>query len=102
MFLEDTIFSSSYLQRVASERNSKRLQICSSASIDVSCPTSPQHSPTHQPCKITVLIIVVHGGSLLGKRVLLRSISGRTYDLLNSLTYILICIDFMFQTRMLI
>ncbi|RLU17848.1 hypothetical protein DMN91_010086 [Ooceraea biroi] len=66
---EDTIFSSSYLQRVASERNSKRLQICTSTSIDVSCPTSPQHSPTHQPCKITVLIIVVHGGSLLDANV---------------------------------
>lgn len=66
-FAEDTIFSPSYLQRVASERNSKRLQIRTSASIDVSCPTSPQHSPTHQPCKITVLIIVMHGGSVLGK-----------------------------------
>lgn len=67
-FPEDTIFSPSYLQRVASERNSKRLQICSSTSIDVSCPASPQHSPTHQPCKITVLIIVVHAGSVLGER----------------------------------
>lgn len=66
-FAEDTIFSPSYLQRVASERNSKRLQIRTSASIDVSCPTSPQHSPTHQPCKITVLIIVMHGGSVLGE-----------------------------------
>ncbi|XP_032681683.1 protein retinal degeneration B isoform X3 [Odontomachus brunneus] len=66
---EDTIFSPSYLQRVASERNSKRLQICSSTSIDVSCPASPQHSPTHQPCKITVLIIVVHAGSVLDANV---------------------------------
>ncbi|XP_029155985.1 protein retinal degeneration B isoform X2 [Nylanderia fulva] len=66
---EDTIFSSSYLQRVASERNSKRLQIRTSTSIDVSCPTSPQHSPTHQPCKITVLIIVIHGGSVLDANV---------------------------------
>ncbi|XP_011135818.1 protein retinal degeneration B isoform X4 [Harpegnathos saltator] len=65
----DTIFSPSYLQRVASERNSKRLQICSSTSIDVSCPASPQHSPTHQPCKITVLIIVVHAGSVLDANV---------------------------------
>ncbi|XP_014485236.1 PREDICTED: protein retinal degeneration B isoform X7 [Dinoponera quadriceps] len=66
---EDTIFSPSYLQRVASERNSKRLQIYSSTSIDVSCPASPQHSPTHQPCKITVLIIVVHAGSVLDANV---------------------------------
>ncbi|XP_012231449.1 protein retinal degeneration B isoform X1 [Linepithema humile] len=66
---EDTIFSPSYLKRVVSERSSKRLQITTSASIDVSCPTSPQHSPTHQPCKITVLIIVVHGGSVLDANV---------------------------------
>ncbi|XP_011632532.1 protein retinal degeneration B isoform X7 [Pogonomyrmex barbatus] len=66
---EDTIFSPSYLQRITNERSSKRLQINTSASIDVSCPTSPQHSPTHQPCKITVLIIVVHGGSVLDANV---------------------------------
>ncbi|XP_020294135.1 protein retinal degeneration B isoform X3 [Pseudomyrmex gracilis] len=66
---DDTIFSPSYLQRVATERNSKRLQISTSASIDVSCPASPQHSPTHQPCKVSVLIIVVHGGSVLDVHV---------------------------------
>ncbi|XP_039307344.1 protein retinal degeneration B isoform X3 [Solenopsis invicta] len=66
---EDTIFSPSYLQRITNERSSKRLQISTSASIDVSCPASPQHSPTHQPCKITVLIIVVHGGSVLDANV---------------------------------
>lgn len=67
LFSEDTIFSPSYLQRITNERSSKRLQISTSASIDMSYPTSPQHSPTHHPCKITVLIIVVHGGSVLGK-----------------------------------
>ncbi|XP_028050214.2 protein retinal degeneration B isoform X5 [Monomorium pharaonis] len=66
---EDTIFSPSYLQRITSERSSKRLQISTSASIDVSYPASPQHSPTHQPCKITVLIFVVHGGSVLDANV---------------------------------
>ncbi|XP_024891488.1 protein retinal degeneration B isoform X2 [Temnothorax curvispinosus] len=66
---EDTIFSPSYLQRITSERSSKRLQISTSASIDMSCPASPQHSPTHHPCKITVLIIVVHGGSVLDANV---------------------------------
>ncbi|XP_018317924.1 protein retinal degeneration B isoform X3 [Mycetomoellerius zeteki] len=66
---EDTIFSPSYLQRITNERSSKRLQISTSASIDVSCPASPQHSPTHQPCKITVLIIVIHGGSVLDANV---------------------------------
>ncbi|XP_012272496.1 protein retinal degeneration B isoform X2 [Orussus abietinus] len=66
---EDTIFSHSYLQRVASERSSKRLLMRPSTSIDVSCPTSPQLSPTHQPCKITVLIIVMHAGSVLDANV---------------------------------
>ncbi|XP_024940264.1 protein retinal degeneration B isoform X4 [Cephus cinctus] len=66
---EDTIFSSSYLQRVASERSSKRLTIHTSASIDVSCPASPQHSPTHQPCRTTVLLIVLHAGSVLDANV---------------------------------
>ncbi|XP_076232304.1 retinal degeneration B isoform X1 [Calliopsis andreniformis] len=66
---DDTIFSHSYLQRVASERSSKRLQISASASIDASCPASPQHSPTHQPCKTTVLIIVMHAGSVLDANV---------------------------------
>lgn len=55
---------------MASERSSKRLQISTSASIDVSYPASPQHSPTHQPCKTTVLLIVMHAGSVLGKYLL--------------------------------
>ncbi|XP_017766870.1 PREDICTED: protein retinal degeneration B isoform X5 [Eufriesea mexicana] len=66
---DDTIFSPSYLQRMASERSSKRLQISASASIDASCPASPQHSPTHQPCKTTVLLIVMHAGSVLDANV---------------------------------
>ncbi|XP_076674034.1 retinal degeneration B isoform X4 [Andrena cerasifolii] len=66
---DDTIFSPSYLQRMASERSSKRLQISSSASIDASCPASPQHSPTHQPCKTTMLIIAMHAGSVLDANV---------------------------------
>ncbi|XP_035721688.1 protein retinal degeneration B-like isoform X2 [Vespa mandarinia] len=64
----DTIFSPSFLQPIASER-SKRLQIHTSTSIDVSCPTSPQHSPTHQSCKTTVLLIVMHAGSVLDANV---------------------------------
>ncbi|KZC13276.1 Protein retinal degeneration B [Dufourea novaeangliae] len=66
---DDTIFSPSYLHRMACERSSKRLQISASASIDVSCPASPQHSPTHQPCKTTVLLIVMHAGSVLDANV---------------------------------
>ncbi|XP_043578844.1 protein retinal degeneration B isoform X2 [Bombus pyrosoma] len=66
---DDTIFSPTYLQRMASERSSKRLQISTSASIDASYPASPQHSPTHQPCKTTVLLIVMHAGSVLDANV---------------------------------
>ncbi|XP_076290130.1 retinal degeneration B isoform X2 [Lasioglossum baleicum] len=66
---DDTIFSSSYHQRMASEYSGKRLQISTSTSIDVSCPTTPQHSPTHQPCKTTVLLIVMHAGSVLDANV---------------------------------
>ncbi|KAL7294405.1 hypothetical protein TKK_0012407 [Trichogramma kaykai] len=66
---DDTIFSHAYLQRVASERSGKRLGIRASASIDVSCPASPQHSPTHQPCNTTVLLIVMHAGSVLDANV---------------------------------
>nr|XP_033321721.1 protein retinal degeneration B isoform X2 [Megalopta genalis] len=66
---DDTIFSTTYLQRMASEHSSKRLQISSSTSIDVSYPASPQHSPTHQPCKTTVLLIVMHAGSVLDANV---------------------------------
>ncbi|XP_071856525.1 retinal degeneration B isoform X3 [Bombus fervidus] len=66
---DDTIFSPSYLQRMASERSSKRLQISTSASIDASYPASPQHSPTHQPCRTTVLLIVMHAGSVLDANV---------------------------------
>ncbi|XP_043462578.1 protein retinal degeneration B isoform X2 [Leptopilina heterotoma] len=66
---EDSIFSTSYLQRVASERSSKRLQIRTSASVDVSCIPSPQQSPTHQPCRTTVLLLVMHAGSVLDANV---------------------------------
>ncbi|XP_044015290.1 protein retinal degeneration B isoform X2 [Aphidius gifuensis] len=66
---DDSIFSPSYFQRVASERNPRKLHIRASASIDMSCPASPQHSPTHQPCRTTVLLIVMHAGSVLDANV---------------------------------
>ncbi|XP_066591659.1 protein retinal degeneration B isoform X3 [Prorops nasuta] len=66
---DDSIFSHTYLQRVASERSSKRLQIRTSDSIDISCPPSPQYSPTNHPCKTTVLLIVIHAGSVLDANV---------------------------------
>ena len=29
---------------------------------------SPQQSPTHHPCRTTILLIVMHAGSVLGKK----------------------------------
>ncbi|XP_059481583.1 protein retinal degeneration B isoform X2 [Neocloeon triangulifer] len=56
---QDSIFSHSYLQRVVSERgqNSARLEKSMSASMS--------SSPAHQPCNVTVLILVLHAGSVL-------------------------------------
>ncbi|KAK0074786.1 hypothetical protein PV325_007810, partial [Microctonus aethiopoides] len=66
---DDSIFSHAFLQRVASGHSSRRFHIRSSASVDLSCPSSPQYSPTHQPCQITVLLIVIHAGSVLDVNV---------------------------------
>ncbi|KAK9696128.1 Phosphatidylinositol transfer protein [Popillia japonica] len=63
---DDSIFSSSFLQRVASERGSKRLlQRGKVNSLDTGCPDSPGASPAHLPCSTTVLLLVFHGGSVL-------------------------------------
>ncbi|XP_049861390.1 protein retinal degeneration B isoform X3 [Schistocerca gregaria] len=63
---QDSIFSQSYLQRVASER-SRTLQ--GAGSIDASCPGSPITSPAHQTCRTSVLILVLHAGSILDANV---------------------------------
>lgn len=66
---EDSIFSPTFIQRVASERgnNKKLIQRGKINSMDASCPESPA-SPTHAPCNTTVLILVFHAGSVLGNR----------------------------------
>ncbi|XP_018573304.1 protein retinal degeneration B isoform X2 [Anoplophora glabripennis] len=67
---EDSIFSPTFLQRVASERGNRRLmQRAKINSLDASCPDSPSASPAHQPCNTTVLILVLHAGSVLDANV---------------------------------
>ncbi|KAG0716142.1 Protein retinal degeneration B [Chionoecetes opilio] len=60
---EDSIFSPAFISRVAAERHSRVL----GRSMETSAPSSPSHSPSHQPgpCSTTVLLLVVHAGSVL-------------------------------------
>lgn len=67
---EDSIFSPTYLQRVASERGNRRAMLRGKInSVEASCPESPLASPAHNPCKTTVLILVLHAGSVLDANV---------------------------------
>ncbi|KAF5282248.1 hypothetical protein FQR65_LT14380 [Abscondita terminalis] len=67
---DDSIFSPAFLQRVASERgNRKVLQRGKGSSLDASCPDSPCASPAHLPCSTTVLVMVMHAGSVLDANV---------------------------------
>ncbi|XP_068241637.1 protein retinal degeneration B isoform X2 [Palaemon carinicauda] len=60
---EDSIFSQTFMSRVAAERHSRVL----GRSMEASAPSSPSHSPSHQPgpCSTTVLLLVIHAGSVL-------------------------------------
>nr|XP_022903080.1 protein retinal degeneration B isoform X2 [Onthophagus taurus] len=63
---DDSIFSAAFLQRVASERGSRKmLQRGKVNSLDIGCPESPGASPAHVPCSTTVLLLVFHSGSIL-------------------------------------
>ncbi|KAB0792480.1 hypothetical protein PPYR_14439 [Photinus pyralis] len=67
---DDSIFSPAFLQRVASERgNRTALQRGKGSSLDTSCPDSPCASPAHLPCSTTVLLLVMHAGSVLDANV---------------------------------
>ncbi|CAL4117248.1 unnamed protein product, partial [Meganyctiphanes norvegica] len=60
----DSIFSHQFMSRVALERQSRVL----GRSMEASAPPSPSLSPSHQlpgPCPSTVLLMVVHAGSVL-------------------------------------
>ncbi|XP_062138241.1 protein retinal degeneration B isoform X6 [Drosophila sulfurigaster albostrigata] len=61
---DDSIFNQDFLMRVASERGNKR-QLRSSASIDRSHDSSPPGSPSTPSCPTTILVMVVHAGSVL-------------------------------------
>ncbi|XP_066149223.1 protein retinal degeneration B isoform X2 [Euwallacea fornicatus] len=65
---DDSIFSSSFLQRVASEKtNRKTLQKAKVGSVDISRPDSP--NIFHAPCSTSVLMLVLHAGSVLDANV---------------------------------
>ncbi|XP_055684260.1 protein retinal degeneration B isoform X2 [Lutzomyia longipalpis] len=66
---EDSIFSHSYLQRVASERGSRRSTFGAASSIDRSNTDSPPGSPGPPACPTSVLILVLHAGSVLDANV---------------------------------
>lgn len=66
---EDSIFSSTFLQRVASERGTRKLLRGKVNSLDASCPDSPSASPGYVPCSTTVLLLVFHAGSVLDANV---------------------------------
>lgn len=64
---EDSIFSPAFLQRVASERGGRRpFQRAKVDSLDAPCPPD---SPARQPCTTTVLLLVLHAGSVLDANV---------------------------------
>lgn len=63
---EDTIFSHTFLQRVASERGgARRATLGTSASVDKGGHDSPPGSPGLPTCPTTVLVLVFHAGSCL-------------------------------------
>ncbi|KAK9881590.1 hypothetical protein WA026_016461 [Henosepilachna vigintioctopunctata] len=67
---DDSIFSQSFLNRVASERgNRKLLQRNKVNSLDASFSDSPGASPAHLPCNTSVLLLVMHAGSVLDANV---------------------------------
>ncbi|XP_063931115.1 protein retinal degeneration B isoform X3 [Zophobas morio] len=67
---DDSIFSPTFLQRVASERSSRKLvQRGKVNSLDASCPESPSASPAHLSCNTTVLLLVLHAGSVLDANI---------------------------------
>lgn len=62
---EDSIFSHTYLQRVASERGSRRSTLGTTSSLDRSNHDSPPGSPGLPSCPTSVLVLVFHAGSCL-------------------------------------
>uniref|UniRef100_T1GQZ7 DDHD domain-containing protein n=1 Tax=Megaselia scalaris TaxID=36166 RepID=T1GQZ7_MEGSC len=61
---DDSIFNHAYLQRAASARSSQKPPFRQSTSLDRTS-ESPPGSPSNPPCKTSILILVVHAGSVL-------------------------------------
>ncbi|KAL3276186.1 hypothetical protein HHI36_020904 [Cryptolaemus montrouzieri] len=67
---DDSIFSQSFLKRVASERGTRKmLQRNKVNSLDASFSDSPIASPAHLPCTTSVLLLAMHAGSVLDANV---------------------------------
>ncbi|KAL1501307.1 hypothetical protein ABEB36_006651 [Hypothenemus hampei] len=67
---DDSIFSSAFLSRVASERcTQKTIHKTNAGSVDFSRPESPNATTFHSPCSTSVLILVLHAGSVLDANV---------------------------------
>ncbi|XP_025836899.1 protein retinal degeneration B isoform X2 [Agrilus planipennis] len=64
---DDSIFSPTYLQRVASERNNRSFLNKGKGSLDI-CPDSPV-TTGQSSCSTTVLLLVLHAGSVLDANV---------------------------------
>lgn len=61
---EEYIFKQSLLQKSTIEHHHSRT-LQPSCSVDMSLPCSPTLSPAHHPCTTTVLVLVLHAGSIL-------------------------------------
>lgn len=66
---DDSIFNQDFLMRVASDRGHKR-QLHASASLERGHESSLPGSPSTPSCSTTILILVMHAGSVLGKILL--------------------------------
>ncbi|CAH1098537.1 unnamed protein product [Psylliodes chrysocephalus] len=68
---EDSIFSPTYLKRVASERTNRRLMAARGKinSLEAPCPESPTASSGNNPCSTTVLMLILNAGSVLDANV---------------------------------
>lgn len=66
----DNIFANSFIRKVQSEHVHTRPpnfgSACARSSLDASLPSTPTASPAHQSsCTTTVLVLVLHSGSIL-------------------------------------
>lgn len=62
--MDDNIFHQTFVGNLTPDRT-RTLQGMTACSIDQSLPCSPTISPAHHPCPVSVLILVLHAGSVL-------------------------------------